>query len=135
MATMNYSRHREAILSFLMTRKDHPTAEIIYNNVKEEYPRISLGTVYRNLTLLSDIGQIQRISCGDASEHFDGNAKPHPHFVCNSCFSVSDLEMDNLDFLNTLANQGFDGEIEKHQLIFFGKCSKCKQEKKNNNNS
>lgn len=125
MATLNYSRHREAILRFLMTRTDHPTAEIIYNNLKEEFPKISLGTVYRNLTILSDIGEIQRIPCGDASEHFDGNAYPHPHFVCNECFAVMDLKMDNLDFLNTLANQGFDGKIEKLQLIFYGKCPKC----------
>lgn len=125
MKTLKYSRHREAIVSFLMTRKDHPTADVIYNNVREEYPKISLGTVYRNLTLLSDIGKIQKITCGDASDHFDGNAEPHPHFVCDECYGVSDLEMDNLGFLNTLANQNFNGIIEKHQLIFYGKCPEC----------
>lgn len=110
-----------------MTRKDHPTAEIIYNNIKEEYPKISLGTVYRNLTLLTDMGQIQRIPCKDASDHFDGNAKMHPHFVCNECFKVIDLEMDSLDFLNTLASQCFEGNIETHQLIFYGKCPECSE--------
>ena len=125
MATLNRSKSRDAIVRFLMTRKDHPTAEVIYNNVRQECPKISLGTVYRNLTLLSNIGEIQKISCGDASEHFDGNAMPHPHFVCNNCHRVDDLEMDNLDFLNTLANQKFGGTIEKHQLIFYGKCDEC----------
>ena len=128
MVALNHSKSRDAILRFLMTRRDHPTAEIIYNNVRQECPKISLGTVYRNLTLLSDIGEIQKISCGDVSEHFDGNAHPHPHFVCNKCYRVDDLEMDNLDFLNTLANQNFSGAIEKHQLIFYGKCEKCKEE-------
>lgn len=111
-----------------MTRKDHPTAEVIYNNIKEKYPTISLGTVYRNLSLLAEIGAIQRIPCGDTSEHFDGNAEVHPHFVCNECYRVIDLDMDNLDFLNTLANKKFDGEIEKHQLVFYGKCPECRND-------
>ena len=127
MPTLNKSKSRDAIVRFLMTRKDHPTAEVIYNNVREECPKISLGTVYRNLTLLSNMGEIQKISCGDASEHFDGNAKPHPHFVCKECHRVDDLEMDDLSFLNTLANQNFCGMIEKHQLIFYGKCPVCKE--------
>lgn len=126
MKTIKYSRHREAIIKFLMTRKDHPTAEVIYNNIREEYPKISLGTVYRNLTLLADTGQIQRIPCRDSSDHFDGNAAIHPHFVCNECMQVIDLEMDSLNFLNTLASQNFDGIIETHQLIFYGVCSECK---------
>lgn len=126
MKTLKYSRSREAIINFLISRKDHPTAEVIYNNVREKYPKISLGTVYRNLTLLAELGEIQKISCGDASEHFDGNAALHPHFVCRCCKGVFDLEMDNLDFLNTLAQKSFDGEVERHQLIFYGKCSTCK---------
>ena len=61
MAELRYSRQREAIKEFLMTRKDHPTADVIYQNVRLEYPNISLGTVYRNLTLLSDLGEILRL--------------------------------------------------------------------------
>ena len=56
MATLKYSRQRESIKEFLMTRKDHPTADVVYENVKKIYPNISLGTVYRNLSLLSDLG-------------------------------------------------------------------------------
>ena len=54
---LKYSRQREAIKEFMMTRKDHPTADIVYMNVRKEFPNISLGTVYRNLTLLSDMGE------------------------------------------------------------------------------
>ena len=53
---LKYSRQREAIKEFLMTRTDHPTADVVYMNVRQEFPNISLGTVYRNLTLLSDMG-------------------------------------------------------------------------------
>ena len=62
MATLKYSRQRESIKEFLMTRKDHPTADVVYENVKKIYPNISLGTVYRNLSLLSDLGEIQKLS-------------------------------------------------------------------------
>ncbi len=59
MAGLKYSRQRESIKEFLMTRRDHPTADVVYDNMKIIYPNISLGTVYRNLSLLSDIGEIR----------------------------------------------------------------------------
>ena len=59
---LKYSRQRECIKTFLMDRKDHPTADTVYMHVRQEYPNISLGTVYRNLTLLSDIGEISRLN-------------------------------------------------------------------------
>lgn len=67
MAALKYSRQREMIKDFLMTRKDHPTADIVYMNVRKQNPNISLGTVYRNLTLLADIGEIARLRVGDLS--------------------------------------------------------------------
>lgn len=127
MKAMNYSRQREAIYHFLMERHDHPTAEVIYQQVKQEYPRISLGTVYRNLSLLEETGQIQRIPSDDSKEHYDANVGNHPHFICTKCHCVQDLTMDNLDFLSTLAYQNFDGEINRTQLTFFGKCNACKE--------
>lgn len=121
----NKSRQREAIINYLYGRKDHPTAEKIYISLREEFPKISLGTVYRNLTLLSDDGTIQKVCCGDASEHFDGNPAPHNHFVCENCGCVLDLEMDNVDFIDTLASNKFQGKITSHSLYFKGICPDC----------
>lgn len=67
--TLKYSRQREAIKDFLMTRNDHPTADVVYSNVRTEFPNISLGTVYRNLTLLADLGEIARLRVGDGVDH------------------------------------------------------------------
>ncbi len=61
---IKYSRQRESIVNFLASRTDHPTAETIYQNIKKEFPNISLGTVYRNLSLLEEIGEIIKISTG-----------------------------------------------------------------------
>lgn len=127
MKTMNYSRQREAIYRFLMTRHDHPTAEIIYQHVKQKYPRISLGTVYRNLSLLEETGLVQKVPSDDSKDHYDADVSSHPHFICTDCHRVIDLKMDDLSFLNTLANQGFDGMIFKNQLTFYGLCPDCKQ--------
>lgn len=125
MKTIKRSRQRDAILDFLSTRKDHPTAEFIYTNVRKIYPKISLGTVYRNLALLEELGQIQKISCGGGVEHFDADTSPHYHFICNECSSVLDIEMDNLDFLNTLASTNFGGVIKRHTAFFYGICPAC----------
>ena len=70
MATLKYSRQRESIKEFLMTRTDHPTADVVYQHLREVYPNISLGTVYRNLSLLADLGEIQKIHTGDGSRSF-----------------------------------------------------------------
>lgn len=135
MAVVKRSRQRDAILTFLISRKDHPTAEVIYENVRKEFPNISLGTVYRNLSLLADTGHIIRVPCKDGSEHFDGNVKPHYHFQCTECYGISDLMNISPDIersINRLAVDGFDGEVHGHQMFFFGICPKCKRKKEEN---
>ena len=122
---LKYSRQREAIKSFLMTRKDHPTADVVYENVRKEFPNISLGTVYRNLTLLSDMGELLRLRVGDGMDHFDATTEPHYHFICHSCGQVIDLEMDSLESINEIAGAGFRGKIYGHVAYFYGSCENC----------
>ena len=124
---IKYSRQREMIKDFLMTRKDHPTADVVYMNVRQEYPSISLGTVYRNLTLLADMGEILRLRVGDGVDHFDADTSKHYHFVCNECGQVIDLEMDNIDSIVDVAGKNFDGEIQGHVTYFHGICEDCKK--------
>lgn len=124
-----YSRQRESIKNFLAARYDHPTAETVYLNIKEDFPNISLGTVYRNLNLLAEIGEIQKLSTGIGPDRFDGNPLPHYHFICNDCGSVLDLSVSGLEHINILASQNFDGEIEGHITYFFGKCPHCAKKK------
>lgn len=124
---IKYSRQREMIKDFLMTRKDHPTADVVYMNLRQEYPSISLGTVYRNLTLLADMGEILRLRVGDGVDHFDADTSKHYHFVCNECGQVIDLEMDNIDSIVDVAGKNFDGEIQGHVTYFHGICEDCKK--------
>ncbi len=126
---LKHSKQRDLIMNFLMSRKDHPTADIVYMNVRKESPNISLGTVYRNLTLLSDLGEIQRLRMGDGVDHFDADTSPHYHFVCSDCGSVIDLNMDSIDHIQDVAGAGFDGQIAGHVTYFYGSCGSCIKEK------
>lgn len=124
---LKYSRQRELIKDFLMTRKDHPTADLVYSNIRQDCPNISLGTVYRNLTLLADLGEIQRLRVGDGIDHFDADTSSHYHFICSDCGAVIDLEMESIDNITDIAGKNFDGSILGHVTYFYGKCSKCKE--------
>ena len=93
MATLKYSRQRESIKEFLMTRKDHPTADVVYENVKKIYPNISLGTVYRNLSLLSDLGEIQKLSSFGGADHFDSGIHQN---VCRSLWCLQSKQLCRL---------------------------------------
>lgn len=130
MATRKYSRQREMIREFLLTRKDHPTADIVYRNVRQQNPNISLGTVYRNLTLLADTGEINRLRLGDGVDHFDGDTSPHYHFLCTECGGISDLKTNSIDDITKVAGDGFDGQIAGHVTYFYGVCRHCTMSKK-----
>lgn len=122
---MKYSHQRQLIKDFLLTRKDHPTADVVYTNVRQTEPNISLGTVYRNLTQLADIGEIQRLRLGDGVDHFDADTSDHNHFICTSCKSVIDLEMDSIHSIVETAGRHFEGRIQGHVTYFYGLCADC----------
>ena len=128
MKTLKYSRQRESIKACLMGRKDHPTADAVYTTIREEFPNISLGTVYRNLNLLVELGEIQKLTCGDGKDHFDADTSPHYHFVCRHCGSVIDLPMDPLHDVTEKAQSCFNGEIDTHVTYFYGSCPDCKSQ-------
>lgn len=124
MAVLKRSRQRDCIKEFLMGRKDHPTADMVYAHVRETFPNISLGTVYRNLSLLSEIGEIRKISC-NGPDRFDANTMPHYHFTCSCCGCVEDLEFSQEPDLSSLIPVNFGGIIEHTNLDFSGICSAC----------
>ena len=128
---LKHSKQRDAIEQFLATRYDHPTAETVYLNLREDYPKISLAAVYRNLSLLAELGNIQKIPTGNGPDRFDGRPEPHNHFLCDECGSMIDLQMNSIDHVDEIAAQTFDGLIKGHSILFYGICPECL--KKNNN--
>ena len=131
MAALKYIRQRASIKEYLSNTREHPTADTVYLHVREEFPNISLGTVYRNLNLLADIGEAIKISTPNGGDRFDGRTDPHYHVVCTCCGNVSDLEMseEQIHYINQLANDNFDGSIESHTTLFYGICAECANKK------
>lgn len=127
MPTLKYSKQRESIKEFLMTRQDHPTADVIYLNIRERFPHISLGTVYRNLALLSELGEITKLTTGDGADHFDGNISPHQHFICKKCRRIIDLNVDSAEYMRKASDE-FSGHIEQCTAYFYGICKECLQQ-------
>ena len=124
---VKYSKQREEIKAYLSTRKDHPTADQVYTAMRTKIPNISLGTVYRNLNLLADTGEILRLQVGDKTDHFDYDTSPHHHFVCKKCGAVIDLAMPSIDSVMETATLGFNGTIKGYDIYFYGTCEACRE--------
>ena len=126
MRTQNYSRKRQAIYELLLSTKEHPSAEWIYNSLKSEYPDLSLGTVYRNLKLLEENGTVKSVAVVDGRERYDALMSPHSHFICSKCGRVIDVFFQN-EISNIADNLRIDGvkEINSFSLIYYGICDKC----------
>ena len=116
---LKYSRQREVIKNCLTNREDHPTADMVYMDVRETFPNISLGTVYRNLQLLTDLGEIQKLNVGDGVDHFD--AKTFPRDIPDRI----DIVHLQIDTIRDIAGVNFDGQIAGHITYFYGICGNC----------
>ena len=123
------SGQREAIWNFLKDRTDHPTADVVYAHVRETYPNISLGTVYRNLELLEEMGYVATVDVGDGTTHFDPNCMPHAHFTCTECGCVMDLPSIETASL-WKGSDTFPGEVSGVSVLFSGQCKECLSRKK-----
>ena len=126
---LKYSRQREVIKDYLSKTVEHPTADVVYMHVKEQFPRISLGTVYRNLNLLTDMGEALKITTPDGAVRFDGFTSPHYHALCTECGGLFDLDMDISESINEEARACFRGTIHSHSTIFYGVCGRCQARK------
>ena len=121
-------RKRTAILSYLRQAYEHPSAEMVYNHLKAEIPDLSLGTVYRNLSMFKNQGEIISLGTVNGVERFDGNIEPHVHFICNGCDAVIDLpQIQAPEELNRQVNQATGGIVEMSHLTFTGYCKECKE--------
>lgn len=119
------SLQRDLIKKNLISRYDHPTADMVYHSIRQELPNISLGTVYRNLRFLVEQGDALSLKLGDGREHFDGHVEPHYHFICSECGAVEDIVMDELSICSQAAKH-CSGEIQGHSTYFYGLCKNCK---------
>lgn len=124
-----YSKQRELILETVKSSRRHPTAEEVYAEVKQLHPNISLGTVYRNLNLLTEQGDIINLNEGLDADHFDGVCSNHCHLVCTRCKRVYDLDFDIgevAEGITTAASGAGKPEVHNVRVMAFGLCPDCK---------
>ncbi len=119
-------RKRNAIYDSLCRSKAHPSAQMLFQELKQEIPDLSMGTVYRNLNLFRQQGLAVSVTTVGGEERFDGNTAPHVHFICSGCEAVLDLEeMDVPAALKDAASACCGGRVNSCQLSFTGLCSTC----------
>ena len=119
-------RKRDAILNYLRSTTAHPSAEMVFNHLKQEIPDLSLGTVYRNLSMFKAQGEIISVGTVGGVERFDGNVEPHVHFVCNGCDAVIDLPQIQVpEELNRQVTEATGGAVDMCNLSFTGLCKEC----------
>ena len=129
MVYQRYTRQRQIILEELRKRASHPTAVALYEIVRHRLPKISLGTVYRNLDLLARTGLIQRLDLAGAETHFDGNVAHQDHVRCVDCGRIDDVAAPPVDIPGGEAGGSGGYKILGHRLEFFGLCPKCRRDK------
>lgn len=120
----NYSTKRNAVLNAICSTDCHPSAKWVYNKIKDQYPDISLGTVYRNIALFKEEGVVNSVATVNGEERIDGRTEPHAHFICTECGSIYDIFNQQLTAVDSiLCDEGF--EVESKSITYYGKCNKC----------
>ncbi len=120
---------RLAIARILARSQGHPNIEKIYAQLQDDFPTMSLATVYRNVMLLKSLGEVLELGFPDGSNRYDGNKPyPHPHVICYHCKKIIDSSLEILkDLTKEVADEtGF--HILTHRLDFFGICGDCQKE-------
>ena len=125
MQTRNHSKKREAILAKIRSTTSHPTAEWVYHELKGEIPDLSLATVYRNIRLFKEDGEILSVGTVNGQERFDGTTVPHGHFICTKCNAVIDFTPPKEDatLRSCLEDSGL--QVDRIELVAYGTCKAC----------
>ena len=121
------TQQRKTILEVLKSTKTHPSADEIYELVKQKLPRISLGTVYRNLEVLAELGVIQVLELSGSLKRFDWDPHKHYHIRCIRCDRVENAPIAPMQQLENKVYESTVFEIIGHNLEFTGLCPRCTQ--------
>ena len=120
---------RMAVLKILASSSNHPSVEQVYDQVKVDFPMTSLGTVYKTVALLKEMGEILELEFGENSNRYDGNKPyPHPHLICMNCNRIIDghLSLDQESLRSLEQASGY--KILRPQISLYGLCPDCIEE-------
>ncbi len=123
--TLRMTRQRRVILETLRENNIHPSADEVYEMVRQKLPRVSLGTVYRNLEILSELGEIQKLELSGSLMRFDGVPEKHYHIRCINCDRLDDAPLGSLDNIEEKLLGATEYKVMGHRLEFMGLCPHC----------
>jgi len=117
---------RLSILKILVTSDKHPSAEMIYDQIKRKFPVTSFATVYKTIGLVKELGEVLELEFSQDSNRYDGK-KPysHPHLICTNCKKIIDPDLDTINHLEKQITLETGFHITNHRLDFFGVCPDC----------
>lgn len=118
---------RIAVYNYLKSTKGHPSAETIHKALMEEYPTMSLATVYKTLKVLVEVGLVQELNVGEGNFRYDGMTTSHPHIHCICCAKVDDLEGVTFEELNQTVKCNTNYDVLSNKVYFYGICPECKK--------
>jgi Fe2+ or Zn2+ uptake regulation protein len=118
---------RLAVMTALKGRRDHPSADHIYQEVRRQMPAISFNTVYKTLEILCQRGMVIKVNPLHAVARYDGQTGQHAHIVCRQCHHIIDLDWEASEVLSLPAEERHGFQIENPQLTFWGLCPRCQQ--------
>ncbi|MFW9940806.1 MAG: Fur family transcriptional regulator [Candidatus Thorarchaeota archaeon] len=117
---------RLAIYKFIATRKDHPSADQIYKALKNDYPTISLGTVYKTLDLLEKLGLLQKLRFNEDRVRYDPDMELHINMVCSKCGQIYDYKAKNVKHLWNVIISDIGIKPLGQRIDLYYDCDKCK---------
>ena len=127
------TRQRRRLLELLQADRSHPTAAELFERARPEFPSLSLGTVYRNLDVLISEGLAEAVPSESGALRYDGNPKPHHHFICEQCGAIQDVELALPDQLHRSLAKEYDLRAGRTRVHFFGLCLSCRDPEANPN--
>lgn len=122
-----FTFQRQVIYEAVVGSREHPTPELIYEEVRQRIPSISLGTVYKNVKTFLDSGVLKEVTLHHGSLRLEANMTPHHHVVCSSCRAIHDIEQAAVEPVQYRASEvpaGFS--IEDCRVEFVGLCKTCR---------
>lgn len=118
---------RHAILAYLLNTMNHPTADEIYKAIADNFPNMSVATVYNNLRLFRESGLVRELTYGDTSSRFDANITEHYHVICSECNKMVDFEYPDLQAVEQIAFKRTGFQIDSHRMEIYGRCEECQK--------
>lgn len=133
MSTDKYrnTKQRTRIMEVLSGTDTHPTASWLYDQLKPEFPSLSLGTVYRNLGILEEQGMVKKIVFGSTFDRYDAKTEPHTHFICKQCGHVYDMSDQNNEEIIECVGKNTKHHLQEVVMNYYGICEECLEREMN----